>query len=66
MIVLFIIAVPIAAISLWLYLKSSPVDTTLKSRAGFEILVLFLELAGCFAVSYYSYSTVGHGTDSAW
>jgi hypothetical protein len=28
--------------------------------------VLTAEILGCIWVSYYSYSTVGQGTDSAW
>jgi hypothetical protein len=66
MIILFILAIPIITISLWLYLKFSPLGSTLRARAKFEISVLFLGLAGCVLACRYSYLTVGQGTDSAW
>ncbi len=54
------------AVATWLYLKFCPANTTLKSRLKFEVSVLAAEIFGCIAVSYYSYSTVGQGSDSAW
>ena len=66
MIILFIIAIPAIVFSLWFYLKVGPSGSTLKSRLGFEASVLIAEILGCIWVSYYSYSTVGQGTDSAW
>jgi len=66
MIISFIVAIPMIALSVWFYLKVCPSGTTLKSRLGFETSVLTAEILGCILVSYYSYSTVGQGTDSAW
>lgn len=60
------IAIPLIALSVWFYLKAGPSGTTLKSRLGFEASVLAAEIFGCLFAGYYSYSTVGHGTDSAW
>jgi len=66
MIILFIFAIPMIALSVWFYLKVCPSGTTLKSRLGFEISVLTVAILGCTLISYYSYSTVGQGNDSAW
>ena len=66
MIISFIVAISMIALSVWFYLKVCPSGTTLKSRLGFETSVLTAEIVGCIWVSYYSYSTVGQGTDSAW
>ena len=66
MIISFIVAIPVIALSVWFYLKVCPSGTTLKSRLGFETSVLTAEILGCIFVSYFFYSTVGQGTDSAW
>jgi len=66
MILSLIAAIPLIALSIWLYLKFCPADTTLKSRIGFEASVLLTEILGCVWVSYHSYATVGQGNDSAW
>jgi hypothetical protein len=66
MIVLFLAAAPILALSVWLYLKAAPPGTTLKSRARFEAVVLLLELAGCAVAGYLAYVAVGQGVDRAW
>ena len=66
MIISFIIAIPLIALSVWFYLKVCQSGTTLISRLGFEMSVLTVVILGCILVSYYSYSTVGQGTDSAW
>lgn len=66
MIISFIVAIPVIALAIWLYLKFCPANTTIKSRRKFEAFVLIAEILGCIGVSYYSYSTVGQGRDSAW
>jgi hypothetical protein len=66
MILIVIIAIPVLATATWLYLKYGPPGTTVKSRLGFEISVLFVQVIGCIGVSYYSYATVGQSTDHAW
>lgn len=66
MTVLFFAAFPVVAISIWLYLKFSPPNTTLQSRAGFELIVLLAVILGCATASYYSYSTVGQSIDRPW
>jgi len=66
MIISFIVAIPVIALLVWFYLKICPSGTTLKSRLGFETSVLTAGILGCILVSYFSYSTVGQGTDSAW
>lgn len=66
MIALFIVAVPVVWLSIWMYLKAAPPGTTLKSRASFEVVVLLLELAGCALAGYLAYGSVGQGVDRAW
>lgn len=66
MIILFVVAIPVIALAVWFYLKTSPKGTTLKSRFGFESSVLAAEIVGCIWASYYSYTTVGQGNDRAW
>ena len=66
MVILFIVAIPVIVLSVWFYLKIGPPGIPLKSRLGFETSVLITGILGCIWVSYYSYSTVGQGTDSVW
>lgn len=66
MIIAFTVSIPLMALVFWIYLKLGPEGTTFKSRLGFEVSVLITEILGCVALSYYSYSTVGQSTDSAW
>ena len=48
MIISFIVAIPLIALSVWFYLKLYPSGTTLKSRLGFETSVLAEEMPDAY------------------
>ncbi len=62
----FIIALPLQAFFMFVYLFLCPAGTTLKDRAVFETAVITALIAACIAGGVLAYETVGRGTDSAW
>lgn len=66
MTILFIVGIPLTALSFWLYLKFCPKGTSLKSRIRFEIPVFLVELLACAGAAVYSWWKIGQGPDRQW
>ena len=61
-----LILLPILGFVIWVYFRTAPRRVARAGRLKYDLMVICLALAACVAASYFAYTGVSAGADSAW